>query len=313
MNPQVAALLEQLKAATPPDAPKLYELPPAVSRASGDAFFKLLNTGGPPMAEQRDITIPGRGAPIPARLYVPQGIETPSAGLLYLHGGGFVIGSPDTHDRLTRELAAEIGARVVSLHYRLAPEQPYPAGLEDCVDAARWLGEHGPELGIDPGKLLIGGDSAGGNLTAATLLKLRDEGSGPNFRGQLLIYGRFAEGDTPSLVAWGDKDLILSKPLIDWFAEQYFAGGANPADPYIAPLNASSLAALPPACLVVGTLDPLLSDSELFAAALQQAGVPAELHVYEDGPHAFVQFLVLDMAHEARGKLVAFAKQQLAG
>ena len=123
------------------------------------------------MAETRDIEIPGRRRAIPARLYVPSGVADRSPGLLYLHGGGWVIGSPDTHDRLTRELAAAIGARVVSLHYALAPEHPYPEGLDDCVDAALYLGAQGGRLGIDPARLLIGGDSAGGNLSAATLLR----------------------------------------------------------------------------------------------------------------------------------------------
>jgi len=313
VNPQVAALIESLEAAIPPGAPRLWELPAAVARQAADAFFAAFNAGGPDMAETREVTIPGPRGPVPARLYVPQEAEAPSAGLLYIHGGGFVIGSPDTHDRLTRELAAGLGARVLSLHYALAPEQAYPAGLDDCVAAARWLGVHGTELGIDPDRLLLGGDSAGGNLTAATLLRLRDEG-GPSFRGALPIYGRFAEGDTPSMEAWGDRDLILSRPLMNWFADQYLRADpehpADPSDPYVAPLNAD-LAGLPPMCLVVGTLDPLLSDSELFAAALEKAGVPAELHVYDDGIHAFVQMPTLDMAGDAIAKLCAFGRRQV--
>src|SRR4030095_2457054 len=159
-------------------APRLWELPPDVARRAADAMFvSMWNDGGPAMAEIRAVEIPGRHGTVPARLYVPRAVARRSGALLYLHGGGWVIGSPDTHDRLTRELAAAIGARVVSLHYALAPEHPYPQGLDDCVDAALHLSAQGARLGIDPGRLLIGGDSAGGNLSAAALLRLRDERS----------------------------------------------------------------------------------------------------------------------------------------
>jgi acetyl esterase len=310
MNPQVQRVLEMLKAAIPPDAPRLWELPPAEARRSAEAFCAPLNLGGPEMAETRDLEIPGRRASIPARLYVPRALPTPSPGLLYIHGGGFTICSPDTHDRLTRDLAEGLRARVVSVHYALAPEHPYPAGLNDCVDAARWLGAVAGQFGIDPDRLLIGGDSAGANLTAATLLKLKAERSSPAFRGALLIYGGFSWEETASITAWGDRDLILSRPLIDWFAQHYAGASPDPRDPYLAPLF-GDLAGFPPAILVVGTLDPLLSDSELFAAALEKAGVPVELHAFEDGIHAFVQFPGLDMATEAIEKLCAFGRARV--
>ena len=311
MNPQVTQLISLLKSIQVEDMPRLWELPPDVARQAADTMFaSMFNDGGPTMAETRDVEIPGRHGAIPARLYVPAGAAVPAPGLLYLHGGGWVIGSPDTHDRLTRELAAGIGARVVSLHYALAPERPYPQGLDDCVDAARWLNAHGPALGIDPVRLAIGGDSAGGNLTAATLLRLRDEG-GPAFRAAIYIYGAFAVGfDTPSIRAWGDRDLILSRKVMDWFKGHYLGAGGSEADPYVAPLR-GDLRGLPPAVLVVGTLDPLLSDSELFAEALGKARVPAELHVFQDAPHAFAQIFTLDMAADAVGRISAFVRARL--
>jgi acetyl esterase len=310
MDPQMQTLLQMLRAAAPPDAPRLWEMSPAAARASMDAFLQGFNAGGPAMAETREVAIPGRRGTIPARLYVPRGAAAVAPGLLYLHGGGFVLGSPETHDRLTRELAAGLGARVVSLHYALAPEHPYPAGLEDCVDAAGWLTAHARDVGVDPARMLIGGDSAGANLSAATVLTLRDEGAPVAFRAALLIYGRFAEDMTPSLEAWGDRDLILSRPLMDWFRKLYVPTGVRPGDPYYAPLNAD-LRGFPPAVLVVGTLDPLLSDSELFAEALEKAGVPVALHVIEDGIHAFVQMPMLDMAGAAIATLCAFGRDRL--
>ncbi len=307
MNAEVRNLVAMMRAAVPPDAPRMWQLPVAEARARGDAFFAILNHGGPEMKERRDLTVPGRRGPIPARLYVPHNAATVSPGLLYLHGGGFVIGSPDTHDRLTRELADRLGARVLSLHYGLAPEHPYPSGLDDCVDAARWLGAHAAELGIDPARLLIGGDSAGANLSAATILRLRDETAPVAFRAALLIYGRFTHEDTPSIVEWGAQDLVLSKAVMDWFRHHYVGEHGTPDDPYLNPL-AGDLRGFPPSILVVGTLDPLLDDSRLFAAALEKAGVPAELHVYDDGLHAFLQFSMLEMCGDALGKVCAFAR-----
>jgi acetyl esterase len=312
MNNQVAALLQMLKAATPPDAPRLWQLSPADARAQSNRFFAPLNLGGPAVAENREIAIPGRRGDVRARLYVPERADALSPGLLFLHGGGFVIGNPETHDRLARELAHGTGMRVISLDYALAPEHPFPAGLDDCVDAARWLGENGRRLGIDPRRLVIGGDSAGANLSAATALRLRDEGRGPALAAALLIYGRFAEGDTPSIVAWGDRDLVLSRTVMDWFDAHYTGGRVRPGDPYLSPLVAGDLSRFPPAVLVCGTLDPLLSDSQLFAAALEKAGVPVELHVYDDGIHAFVQMPMLDMAGDAIGKLCTFAQRACA-
>jgi acetyl esterase len=230
MDPQVQQLMAMLRAALPPGAPRLWELPPATGRPFADAFFGPRNEGGPQMAERRDLTIPGRRGPIVARLYVPRDAAPPAAGLLYLHGGGFVIGSPDTHDRLTRELAEGSGARVLSLHYALAPEFPYPAALDDCVDTARWLAAHAADLGMDPTRLAIGGDSAGANLSAATILRLRDEHAPVAFRAALLLYGWFTEEATPSMHAWGDRDFILSKPVMAWFFEQY-AGSRDATTP----------------------------------------------------------------------------------
>jgi acetyl esterase len=308
MDPQVENLIAMMRAAVPPDAPPMWALPAATARARGDAFFALLNQGGPAMAERRELTLPGSRGGIPARLYVPKGAGASSAGLLYLHGGGFVIGSPDTHDRLTRELAEGIGARVLSVHYGLAPEHPYPAGLDDCVAAARWLAAHGRELGVDPGRLLIGGDSAGANLAAAAILRLRDEKAPVTFKGAILIYGRFTHEETPSIQAWGARDLVLSKRVIEWFKEHYVGQRGDEHDPYLNPL-AGDLRGFPPSVLVVGTMDPLLDDSRLFAAALERAGVPAELHIYPDGLHAFLQFTMLEMCADALRKLCAFARR----
>src|SRR6266851_9914310 len=165
MDPQVRAFIEMLKATIPADAPRTWQLTPQQAREQCERFFAPFNAGGPQMAEARDLRVPGHRGEIPARLFVPRNAAPKSPGLLYLHGGGFVIGSISTHDRLARELAERLGARVLLPEYALAPEHPYPQGLDDCVDAARWVSVNSSQLGIDPARLLIGGDSAGATLS----------------------------------------------------------------------------------------------------------------------------------------------------
>jgi acetyl esterase len=309
LNPQVRAFIEQLKAAIPANAPKPWQLTPHQARERTERFFAPFNAGGPRMREVRDLGVPGRRGDRRARLYVPANASAPSPGLLFFHGGGFMIGSLSTHDRLARELADRLGARVLSLDYGLAPEHPFPEGLDDCVDCARWLSAHAAVLGMQPARLLIGGDSAGATLSAGTLLRVRDEGSPPLFAGAILLYGRYTVGETESLRAWGDRELILSRRQMKFFADAYGRGDPR-SRPYLAPVEAD-LRGLPPALLIVGTLDPLLSDSQLFAAALRRGGVQAELHVYEDGIHAFLQMPMLDMTTEAFVRIAAFARKAL--
>jgi acetyl esterase len=311
MHQQIRAFIEMLKANIPAGTPKMWQLTPQQAREQSARFYAPFNEGGPEAAEGRDLRVPGRRGDIPARLYVPRGAAARSPGMLYLHGGGFVLGSPSTHDRLTRELAERLAARVLSLDYALAPEHPYPQGLDDCVDAARWTSAHAEELGMDPSRLLIGGDSAGASLSAATLLRLRDEGSPPLFSAAILLYGRFVSGNTDSLRAWGERELILSRSLLVWFGKAYTGSGGPASGPYLAPAEAD-LRGLPPALLVAGTLDPLLSDSQLFAEALRKAGVSAELQVYEDGIHAFLQFPMFDMTRDALAKIAEFSRRHLA-
>src|SRR5260370_14763501 len=283
VNPQIRAFMEMLKATIPADTPKMWQLTPPQAREQSERFFAPFNAGGPQMAEVRDVPVSGRRG-LSSRLHVPRNAAATSPGLLYLHGGGFVIGSLSTPDRLAREVAERLAARVLSLEYALAPEHPYPAGLDDCVDGARWLAAHAAELGMDPARLVIGGDSAGASLSAATLLRLRDEGSPPLFSAAILLYGRFTNGETESLRALGDREPMLSPSQLKWFVSAYVDGGAPWSGPYLAPVEAD-LRGLPPAIRIGGTLDPLLSDSQTFAVVLRTPAVPAERTVYADAIH----------------------------
>lgn len=311
MDPQVEALLQMLAAqAQASGQPPLHELPPAEARAQAAAAFAAFNQPLPTSVQVSDGIVPGPAGPLRVKWFRPEGDE-PLPLLVYFHGGGWVIGSPDTHLKLCAELAEGAGCLVLSVDYRLAPEHPAPAALDDCVAAVRWAFANPASFGGDPGRIAVGGDSAGANLAAATCLRLRDEG-GPLPCFQLLLYGVFQHDlDTPSQLANGEGK-ILTRETMAWFWRQYLSGGADDRDPYVAPIH-GDLRGLPPAHLVVGTLDPLLDDSRAFASRLQEAGVPARLAVYESQPHIFLQLTAfLDRARQALGETCDVLRAALA-
>ncbi len=291
MDPQVEALLQMMAAqAQAAGVPPLWELDPATARANAEVSFQAFNQPLPASVTIADRTIPGPAGEIPVKIFTPAG-QGPFPLVVYFHGGGWVIGSPATHTKLCAELAEGAGAVVVSVHYRLAPEHTPPAQLDDCVAAVRWAVDHAAELNADGSRFALAGDSAGGNLAACAALRLRDEG-GPRARLQLLLYGAFTgNNDLPSVIENGEGK-ILTRQMMDWFYRHYLSAGADPNDPYIFPIH-GDLRGLPPAHLIVGTLDPLLDDSKLYAEALQKAGVPAKLSIYQDQPHIFLQLTAM--------------------
>ncbi|QFG02494.1 alpha/beta hydrolase [Tepidiforma bonchosmolovskayae] len=291
MDPQVEALLQMMAAqAQAAGVPPLWELDPATARANAEVSFQAFNQPLPASVTITDRTIPGPAGEIPVKIFTPAG-QGPFPLVVYFHGGGWVIGSPATHTKLCAELAEGAGAVVVSVHYRLAPEHTPPAQLDDCVAAVRWAVDHAAELNADGSRFALAGDSAGGNLAACAALRLRDEG-GPRARLQLLLYGAFTgNNDLPSVIENGEGK-ILTRQMMDWFYRHYLSAGADPKDPYIFPIN-GDLRGLPPAHLIVGTLDPLLDDSKLYAEALQKARVPVKLSIYQDQPHIFLQLTAM--------------------
>lgn len=235
--------------------------------------------------------IDGRDGPIRLRVLEPQAREATGA-YLHVHGGGWTLGTADEQDVRLEALAEATGLVGVSVEYRLAPEHPHPAGADDCEDAGLWLLERGAvELGV-PERFAIGGESAGGHLSALTLLRLRAQRGGDSgFGAANLVFGAFDLSITPSARAWGDTNLILSTPIIDWFAEQYLPGMApeDRRDPSISPLYAD-LRDLPPALFTVGTRDPLLDDTLFMEARWRHAGSRSELDVVAEAIHAFLIF-----------------------
>lgn len=284
--------------------PTILEVPASVvraARAEGKSFFGpiVLSPNG------TNRTIDGPAGPLPLRVFA-----TPDARsvLLHIHGGGWSLGSHDQQDVLLDALARSLRLAVVSVGYRLAPEHPYPAGNDDCEAAALWLARNARrEFGTD--RLLIGGESAGAHLSVTTLLRLRDRHGLSPFRGAYLTYGAFDLGLTPSARSWGERNLVLSTPIIRKFLEWY--APSDLLDPDVSPLHAD-LRGLPPALFSVGTLDPLLDDSLFMASRWAAGGNAAELAVYPGGIHGF-NALPIPLADEANARIARFLDHALGG
>ncbi len=239
--------------------------------------------------EARVIEIDGPAGPIPLRIIAPEGQARGT--FLHFHGGGWTLGEADAQDVRLQRLARETGLTVVSVDYRLAPENPYPAGPDDCEAAAVWLLSDEAQATIGAsGSRAVGGDSAGGQLAAATLLRLRDRhGIMGAYGAAVLQYGSFDLSMSPSQRLWGDRNLVLSTPIIAWFADQ-FVPGRTPEerrDPDISPLFAD-LSGMPPAIFTVGTADALLDDTLFMEARWRAAGHVTELRIWSEAPHGFV-------------------------
>jgi acetyl esterase len=227
-----------------------------------------------PVREVRDLLVPGPAGPLPARIYRPDGGDELPA-VVFFHGGGFVVGDLDTHDNQCRTLCARTGAVVCSVAYRLAPEAPFPAAVEDCLAAVRWAVAE-PGLGGAAGRLAVAGDSAGGNLAAVTAQRCRD-GAGPRLVAQLLLYPatdmRHHPGDAYPSRRGAGQGYLLTLAEMQWFADSYVPAGVDRADPLLSPL-CGQLAGLPPAVVATAEFDPLRDEGRAYAAALAAAGVP---------------------------------------
>ncbi len=234
----------------------------------------------------RTITIDGPGGDLDLRI-----IDAPEpAGVyLHLHGGGWVLGAADLSDVANEAMVDATGLTTVSVEYRLAPEHPYPAGLEDCAAAARWLVENGDSM-FETDRFAIGGESSGANLAAVTLLKTRDDIGYTDWFAANLMYGSYLPPGTPSVRQWTTKGLILESDTMNWFGNHY-VGGQKIAmdDPYFSPLY-GDLADMPPALFTVGTWDPLLDDTLFMAMRWLAAGNETGLEIYPGGVHAFDAF-----------------------
>jgi acetyl esterase len=284
--------------------PSVHTIPPAVARRvrrEGKGIFPAPVF----LPRARDLVIPGRGGDLRLRVIQPE--QAASGVHLHIHGGGWTLGAADQQDPLLAALADATGLSVASVDYRLAPEHPFPAAPDDCEDAARWLIERGAaELGA-PARLTLGGESAGAHLAVLTLLRLRDlHGITGAFRAANLVFGAFDLSMAPSARLWGDRNLVLSAPIMRFFIDNLLPGIDLEArrQPSLSPLYAD-LRGMPPALFTVGTADPLLDDSLFMAARWRAAGTEAELRVWPEAIHGFTAF-PLAMARAANATQEVF-------
>ncbi len=301
--PGVVAATPVAAGTTPAELNKLY------ARAIFTAF------AGPAPPEEacaaQDLTLPSRGGPLPARLYRPAsaGGDGGGAGALFIHGGGWSHGDVEGYDVFVRDLAVESGAVLLSVDYRLTPDHPFPAGLDDVEDAFDWLAAHAGGLGLDPRRLAVVGDSAGGALAAVTARERADR-----VAFQVLIYPMTdvsaAHDAYPSRGALGGGGLLLAREHIDLSAQAYLAGGADARDPRVSPLLAPELRGAPPAFVLTAELDPLRDEGRAYAERLREAGVPVDHLDLEGAIHAALSFG--DLAVGRRGR-TAVARALRAG
>jgi acetyl esterase len=256
-------------------------------RAINDALAMTMAEGGPVMAETTDRWVPGRGRRILCRLHRP--VDEPNLPVLvYFHGGGWVWSSIDTHDRLAREYAEAGRCAVVSVDYALSPEAQFPQALEECAAVVRWIAANGADWRLDPARIALGGDSAGGNLALATALLLRDRG-GPALRGILALYPVCdADFSRSSYRAFGNGEYFLSEEKMRFYWTAYARDEADRLNPLAAPLRAD-LAGLPPVLVQLAELDVLYDEGKALAAKLCAACVNTELQEYAGLIHGFAR------------------------
>ncbi|MGH7047181.1 MAG: alpha/beta hydrolase fold domain-containing protein [Stellaceae bacterium] len=291
-------------------APDRTRAPLAEVRAAVDRIGAFLGEGSMPLRQERDLSLPGPHGQVPCRLYLPDDAARPPL-IVYAHGGGFMQGSLSSWDAMLRELVRGSGAAALSLDYKLSPEHRCPKAFEEMVAITRLVAREGAALGIDPTRIAVGGDSAGGNLALAAALALRDEGLAA-LRFMLLVYGVYsADSDSASWQRFG-RGAGLSQTQMRWIWETYLEHAQQQTDWRAAPIL-GRLGGLPKAHLIVGSLDPLLDDSHRLAAALHAAGVACELQVYDGLNHGFIRYgRLVATARRALGDCAAALRQGLA-
>ena len=292
LHPDLQAMLDQLAG-----RPLMHELPLEMVRAGYQVRYAAL----PPTAvgSVEDRTIAGEGRDIRLRIYRPD--ETPDRPVVvFLHGGGFVMGNVETHDALCRRLCRESGSVVVSVDYALAPEWKFPAGLDDCLAAIGWGGANAGLIGGNPARLALAGDSAGANLAAVCALRLRDEG-GPRIAAQLLIYP-VTDHPTPAPVSYSERGsgFGLTADTMMWFWGHYLDAASAGAHPHVSPHRVADLSGLPPAYVLTAEFDPLRDEGIAFARRLADAGVETVHMHYEAANHGFISWVgAVDLADDA--------------
>jgi acetyl esterase len=308
LDPQIQAYLDQMAAM---NMPPIHTMTPEQVRMGIAMQLAMESIEQEQVARVENRTIPGPAGEIPVRIYTPQG-NGPFPALVFFHGGGWVICNLDTHDGICRSLANGAGCVVVSVDYRLAPEHKFPAAPEDCYAATQWVAKNAAELNVEASNIAIGGDSAGGNLTAVVAQMARDRG-GPHLVFQLLIYpATDFRMNTPSIEE-NATGYFLTKDDMIWFTNHYLNSEEDKTNPLASPLLARDLSGLPPALIITAQYDPLRDEGELYGQKLREAGVPVTVSRYEGVIHGFFGSIPSDKGKQAEAEAsaalrVAFGK-----
>ncbi|MBN43000.1 MAG: lipase [Alphaproteobacteria bacterium] len=291
LHPQIVALIERGVAS---GARPTHELSPEEARAQMEQMSKARDVERTPVRMVADTVIDGPGGNLTLRFYWPEVEQTDlSPAIMFFHGGGHVIGSLNSHDQVARNLCADTGYLVVSVDYRMGPENKFPAAPEDCYAATKWVAENTRQLAVDPERIAVAGDSAGGNLAAVVAMMARDAG-GPQIAFQLLVYPVAEYSfNTQSYATYADGFGILTAAGMEWFRNHYLNGLEDRADWRAAPLCADDFSSLPPALVITAEYDVLHDEGAALAAAFEAAGVTVEHRDFPGMIHGFYSFASL--------------------
>jgi acetyl esterase len=308
LDPDAAAVFKAFQEAGRPP----YEtLPPSEARALYLAARFVTNPQPPELEKVAPLAIPAPHGPIPARIYTPKTLRKKDGMapvLVFFHGGGWTIGDLDSHDVVCRKLADEGQLIVISVDYRLAPEHKFPAAVDDAIAATTWIAENAKQLGADASRLVVGGDSAGGNLAAVVAIAARD-GNGPAIAGQVLVYPATESARTHPSHREPETSILLTHSVTKWFYEQYLRNAADIHDWRASPARAKTLTGLPPAYVLTAGADPLRDEGDEYADRLKQAGVPVTWRHFSGQFHGFFTMgKLLQQANVAASEIGAWLK-----
>lgn len=308
LDPDAAAVFKAFQEAGRP----AYE---SVSAAEArELYLKgrfVTNPEPPELQSVQPLAIPSPTGSIPARVYTPKTLRKANGlapCLVFFHGGGWVIGDLNSHDVVCRKLADEGQLIVISVDYRLAPEHKFPAAVDDAIEATKWIAGNAKPLGIDASRLMVGGDSAGGNLAAVVAISARD-GNGPRLAGQVLIYPATDFAMTHPSHSEPETSILLTHSVIKWFRDHYLNGAADAADWRASPARATTLRGLPPAYVLTAGADPLRDEGDEYASRLKEAGVPVTYRTFPGQFHGFFTMgKLLQQANVAASEIAVWLK-----
>ena len=286
VNPKIQYFLDQLKQNP---QPPIDQISPEEYRKQSNQTLTY-NSGEPEHVNRIvDRSLPLSGRDIPVRIYTPDSQKLLPA-LIFYHGGGFVLGDLESHDAICRYLANSIHCVVISVDYRLAPEHPFPAAVDDAYDSLKWIADHPEEFQIDHKRIAVGGDSAGGNLAAVAALIAKEKRT-PSLLHQLLIYPSTGYEQEPPSIRENAEGYFLTKDMMNWFRMHYFKDDQDFKHPYASPILHPDLTGLPPATILTAQYDPLRDVGKAYADKLEESGVPVTYKNYEDLIHGFANFI----------------------